>query len=125
MELTDENIKQLKSLVRVSMSMYDYENWKNGEYFGDARKFWEGAMQGVDVWAEKMRESQKPSTSDKALPIADVGVGLSIEFLMNLHPDITKNEAVDLMEFAKSRTITLKECYGDGSIIYPIWKESN
>ena len=72
MDLTEENIKKLKSLVRVSMDMHDYENWKNGEYFGDARKFWDGAMQGIDMWVDKMRESQKPDTSDEALPIADV-----------------------------------------------------
>ena len=74
MDLTEENIKKLKSLVRVSMDMHDCENWKNGEYFGDARKFWDGAMQGIDMWVDKMRESQKPDTSDEALPIAEVVV---------------------------------------------------
>jgi len=73
MELTDDNIEKLKSLVRVSMDMHDYENWKNGEYFGDARKFWDGAMIGVDVWVDIMRASQNTSTSDEALPIAGVG----------------------------------------------------
>ena len=59
MDLTDDNIDRLKSLVRVSMAMYDEDNWKNGEYFGDAKKFWDGAMIGIDAWVEKMRESQK------------------------------------------------------------------
>jgi hypothetical protein len=72
MDLTEENIKKLKSLVRVSMDMHDYENWKNGEYFGDARKFWDGAMQGIDMWVDKMRASQSSSTSDEELPIGDV-----------------------------------------------------
>jgi hypothetical protein len=72
MDLTEENIKKLKSLVRVSMDMHDYENWKNGEYFGDARKFWDGAMSGIDLWVDKMRESQNASTSDEALLIGDV-----------------------------------------------------
>jgi len=52
--------------------MNDYENWKNGEYFGDARKFWDGAMIGIDSWVEQMRASENASTSDEALPIADV-----------------------------------------------------
>jgi hypothetical protein len=80
MELTEENIKKLKSLVRVSMDMHDKDNWENGKYFGDARKFWDGAMSGIDLWVDKMRESQNASTSDEALPIGDV-VGQSEQFI--------------------------------------------
>lgn len=73
MELTEDQIEDLKSLVRVAMDMHDYENWENGEYFGDARKFWKGAEIGVDLWVKKMRESQNSSTSDEALHIGSVG----------------------------------------------------
>ena len=73
MELTEDQIQRLKSLVRVAMTMNDSDKWKNGEYFGDARDFWEGAEIGIDTWVEKMRESQNASTSDDALHIADVG----------------------------------------------------
>lgn len=45
--------------------------------------------------------------------------------LMRIHPELTYDEAASLMEFAKSKTITHDECYGDGSIIYPMWKEAN
>jgi hypothetical protein len=80
MDLTEENIKKLKSLVRVSMDMHDKDNWENGKYFGDARKFWDGAMSGIDLWVDKMRESQNASTSDEALLIGDV-VGQSEQFI--------------------------------------------
>jgi len=72
MELTEEQIQKLKSLVRVSMDMHDIDNWKNGDYFGDARKFWKGAMSGIDLWVKQLRESQNSSTSDEALHIGSV-----------------------------------------------------
>ena len=65
MKLTQEDIERLKSLVRVSMDMNDHDNWKNGEYFGDARKFWEGAMIGVDTWVEQMQKSQNSCIIDE------------------------------------------------------------
>lgn len=61
------------------MDMHDKDNWHDGDYFGDTRKFWDGAMQGIDMWVDKMRESQNASTSDEALPIADVVKSLSSE----------------------------------------------
>lgn len=72
MDLTDDQIEDLKSLVRVGMDMHDIENWDNGEYKGDAGKFTKGAMSGVDLWVKQLRASQKASTSDSALPMADV-----------------------------------------------------
>ena len=45
--------------------------------------------------------------------------------LMQIHPELNYSEAESLMEFAKSKTIRHEECYGDGSIIYPMWKDSN
>ena len=50
---------------------------------------------------------------------------ISVDFLLELHPELSEQEAISLKEFAKSQTITLKECYGDGSIIYPKWKQVN
>lgn len=53
------------------------------------------------------------------------GVGddewLTIEYLMQLH-EISEEEAQSLLTFSKSQTINLKGCYGDGSIIFPMWK---
>lgn len=45
--------------------------------------------------------------------------------LMNIHKGLTFDEATSLKEFAKSKTIKYKECYGDGRIIYPLWKDAN
>ncbi len=47
---------------------------------------------------------------------------LTTDYLMELHPELNKEEAEDLKQYASSLTIRLKECYGDGSIIYPKWK---
>ena len=50
---------------------------------------------------------------------------INAEYLMELHPELNKEEAESLKEYAASRTIEYKECYGDGSIIYPKWKKEN
>lgn len=49
---------------------------------------------------------------------------INAEYLMTIHPELSKGEAESLKEFALSKTIALKQCYGDGSIIYPQWKRS-
>mgnify|MGYP003652157507 FL=1 len=72
MDLTDDQIADLKSLVRVGMDMHDIENWHNGEYSGDAGKFTDGAMIGIDLWVKQLCASQKTNTNDSALPISDV-----------------------------------------------------
>lgn len=50
---------------------------------------------------------------------------LSARYLMVVHPEINNDQAERLLIFCKERTISHKECYGDGSIMYPMWKESN
>tara|TARA_R110002050_G_scaffold276478_1_gene421697 strand:+ start:48 stop:221 length:174 start_codon:yes stop_codon:yes gene_type:complete len=47
---------------------------------------------------------------------------LTVKYLMELHK-ISEKDAKCLKCFAKKNTITYKECYGNGSIIYPMWKE--
>ena len=47
---------------------------------------------------------------------------LTVKYLMELHK-ISKKEAICLQYFAKQKTIRYKECYGDGSIIYPMWEK--
>lgn len=47
---------------------------------------------------------------------------LTPEYLQDMH-SISLIEAELLCEFAKSHTIRYKECYGDGSIIFPMWME--
>lgn len=44
-------------------------------------------------------------------------------FLLESHPELSPEEAANLREFLVDNTITHKECYGDGSIMYPKWKE--
>jgi hypothetical protein len=50
---------------------------------------------------------------------------LSVPYLMEKHPEINDDQAEQLLKFCKKHTIRHKECYGDGSIMYPMWKESN
>jgi hypothetical protein len=50
---------------------------------------------------------------------------LNIKYLMEMHPELTQDEARDLKEFANELTIDLKGCYDKGQIIYPLWKERN
>ena len=66
---------------------------------------------------------QRVIVKDDLLP--HITNSLSPFTLMRIHPELTYNEAEDLMKFAKSKTITHEECYGDGSIIYPMWKKAN
>lgn len=47
---------------------------------------------------------------------------LSVEFLMQTHPELSSQEASSLLQFCKDSTINLKGCYGDGGIMYPKWK---
>jgi len=62
----------------------------------------------------------------KKLPIPSVsGMFISTDYLMGLHPELNIEEADSLKEYANSHTISYRECYGDGSIIYPKWKEAN
>ena len=48
---------------------------------------------------------------------------ISVEYLMELHPELTKQAAKELKEFASDLTIDYKDCYGKGEIVYPKWLE--
>lgn len=50
---------------------------------------------------------------------------LSIKTLLRIHPKLSTVEASSLLEFARSKTITHEECYGNGSIIFPQWIQFN
>ena len=67
----------------------------------------------------------KKENAELKLRIGCVSGSLLPAKLMQIHPELNYSEAVNLMEFAKSKTITHEECYGDGSIIYPMWKDAN
>jgi hypothetical protein len=48
---------------------------------------------------------------------------ISVEHLMNLHKELTNVEAESLLKYCKEHSIQYKACYGDGSIMFPKWKE--
>jgi len=49
---------------------------------------------------------------------------LSVNYLMELHPELSHYDAFTLMIFSFDHTIVHKECYGDGSIMFPLWVEN-
>lgn len=51
------------------------------------------------------------------------GPFINPEYLQEIH-NISLDEAKLLCRFANSHTIRYKSCYGNGSIIYPMWLES-
>lgn len=71
------------------------------------------------IWSTMLSEvdqliNQKPIIDDDKL---------TVEYLLETHPEIHKNDAISLMHFSKSLTIHHKKCYGDGSIIFPKWEQ--
>lgn len=50
---------------------------------------------------------------------------LSVDYLMLVHPHLKVEEATELLEFCKQRTVDHKSCYGDGRIMYLRWLESS
>jgi hypothetical protein len=49
---------------------------------------------------------------------------LTVDYVMRKHPELNEEQAKSLVQFSVKHTIRMKECYGDGSIMYPLWKES-
>tara|TARA_R110002050_G_scaffold20400_1_gene57804 strand:+ start:135 stop:350 length:216 start_codon:yes stop_codon:yes gene_type:complete len=47
---------------------------------------------------------------------------ITVEYLMEMHQELNKKQAISLYNFSINETIKYIECYGDGSIIYPLWK---
>ena len=48
---------------------------------------------------------------------------LNVGDLKEKHPELTLDEALSLLKFCRENTIWLLGCYGDGSIMYPKWRE--
>ena len=57
--LDDDSISTLKSMVRVGIKMEDIENWKDGEYYGDAQKYVDIALSQIDRWIKKQPEGER------------------------------------------------------------------
>ncbi len=51
--LDDDSISTLKSMIRVGIKMSDANNWKDGEYHGDAGKYVDVALYQIDRWVAK------------------------------------------------------------------------
>lgn len=49
---------------------------------------------------------------------------LTPDYLMTLHPDLTLDAAYSLLEYCQKNTIKHKICYGNGSIMYQLWKNT-
>lgn len=49
---------------------------------------------------------------------------LSIKYLKFLHPELNNKKLKSLLTFCRQHTISHKECYGDGSIMFLMWTES-
>lgn len=84
--------------------------WMGGHFECDDRTLSEEEVLEIDE-----REVVRQVTRFKA----DI---INPEYLMIMH-DLSLKEATDLMAFSLSKTIKYRECYGDGSIIFPMWKE--
>jgi hypothetical protein len=55
-----------------------------------------------------------PNTSDRPN-------GISAEWLMSMHPELKPEDAEAYRSFCQGSTIVYRECYGDGSIMWPRW----
>ncbi len=49
---------------------------------------------------------------------------LTVEILKRIHPFLTDVQAESLLTFCKNETIHYYSCYGDGSIMFPMWIET-
>ena len=50
---------------------------------------------------------------------------ISERYLMMIHPELSEAEASSLLKFCHDKTIRHKVCYGDGEIMFPMWKKSH
>lgn len=49
---------------------------------------------------------------------------LNVEYLITKHPELNNQQAESLLRFSKEKTIVYKGCYGDGSIMFPMWEKN-
>lgn len=84
---------------------------------GSRTKNWNEAK-----WIEFIEELIKRDRAEQLTIPSVSGMFISTDYLMGLHPELNRKEAESLKEYANSNTIRYRECYGDGSIIYPRWK---
>lgn len=47
---------------------------------------------------------------------------ISVEHLMKLHPELSKDEAKSLYDFSISKGIRLKQCYWNGEHMINLWR---
>jgi hypothetical protein len=50
-------------------------------------------------------------------------IRITSEWLMSKHPELNEQDADDYRAFCEAHTICLKECYGEGEIMWPKWNE--
>lgn len=49
---------------------------------------------------------------------------LTVDYLMELHPELSKEGAEDLLAYCHKETIRLKMCYGSGQTMLDRWRNS-
>lgn len=111
----ENQIKQLQDLLDIQCS---YGNWNYDPYM-------HGMANGM-ILAMSLLKNEEPVYLDAPAEwLCDKKVIdselLTAEDLIKIHPELSDFDSINLLEFAKSKTIHHKSCYGDGSIIYPMW----
>ena len=102
---TDEILERLDTLGKMLYEKFGTDSYEARCYLHDTKEL------------IKKRQS---------LPIDSVsGSLISAEYLKGLHPELTLKECESLKAFSNNKTIYHKDCYGDGSIMYPKWKAEN
>lgn len=46
---------------------------------------------------------------------------ITSDWLIEKHPELSKDEAEKYRLFCREKTIVFKDCYGDGEIMWPKW----
>ena len=106
------------------------DSWTIGEYTiisgtmnWPKQKYWE--LLGIDLHYKDSDfaeiDERRIVREREDIPLKDQK--LTVSYLLDLHPELTYELACDLLKYSRTQTITLKGCYGDGSIIYPEWKK--
>jgi hypothetical protein len=84
-----------------------------------------------DGWCVTLKEPKEQKDTlkfmfDSSDRSGDIHINrlIDVDFLQRKHPELSLIQAESLLKFCNEHTITHKECYGQGEIMYPKWKES-
>ncbi len=110
--------KKAKSdfIIKISDGYCEWEFGFNGRHFciRDIVNLIEKGL-GIKNDYEKLIGSSFNSDSDELL---------TANTLKKIHPFLTDEQAKSLLDFCNSKTIDHVVCYGNGTIMFPMWIES-